>query len=174
MAIFASYAGQLESRQPKVSVVGDTTARNNLLAAVGDMAYVADAGAGSWGMHVWTGAGWVQISTGQESRNHTLTATVDGSATTALDANGESLAHGSIDLYTIKMTAVDQQDNICTREIRGVISGTDIVRIDDIVRSDFSADVALSSDGSTLTAVCSDPGRPATYTLHVTLSRVKD
>lgn len=174
MAISANYAGQVQKPMPRVNVVSNMAERQSLAPAIGDLVYVANDGAGTWGMYVWIGAGWTQISAGDQPRYYKLTASVTGSPQIALDGLGNSIEHGPVEFYEIKMRAEDALGNLSTRRIHGVISGTDVARVDDILQDDLAANITVTTNGSALTIICADPGIATEYVLQTTLTRVKD
>lgn len=176
MAIFASHGGQLDSccGSGNVSVVENIANRDELMASNGDLVYVTDDSTGTGGMYVWIGAGWVEITGAQQSGEFRLDANVDGGEAEALDLGGNRLLRHAIDFYEIRMHAIDSMGNESVRHVKGVISGMDILRIDEILQEDFFANITMSTDGHELTILCSDPGMPVDFTIYVSLIKIKD
>jgi hypothetical protein len=93
------------------TVVGTVSARDALAPAAGDQAYVTNKGDGEWGLYLYTGSAWVQVSDADSSNvdAKTLTTTFTmpvggfGSSTTQNLGNispGRKIQSVSVDVHT--------------------------------------------------------------------------
>lgn len=64
-------------RSGGITIVANTTARDNLTSQGGDMAYVTDAGDGEWGLFVYDGSSWVEVGNQDSAATDAQTITLD-------------------------------------------------------------------------------------------------
>ena len=94
------------------TVVGSTSARDALAPAAGDQAYVTNKGDGEWGLYLYTGSAWVQVSDADSANvdAKTLTTTFTmpvggfGTSTTQNIGNispGRKIQSVSVDVNTV-------------------------------------------------------------------------
>lgn len=109
---------------------------------------------------------------GAETRNIVLTATCNSSDSFALDKQGNSVEVAGIEFYDLRVIAKNVAGDIVAKQLRGTINNTTVTEIEDVFQEEFSADIELTCDGSTLNINCVDTGTLTNYTIHVTLTRI--
>lgn len=93
------------------TVVGSTSARDALAPAAGDQAYVTNKGDGEWGLYLYTGSAWVQVSDADSANVDAKTITVNfempvggfGTSTTTNMGNispGRKIQSVSVEVHT--------------------------------------------------------------------------
>jgi hypothetical protein len=93
------------------TVVGTTSARDALAPAAGDQAYVTNKGDGEWGLYLYTGSAWVQVSDADSANVDAKTITVNfempvggfGTSTTTNMGNispGRKIQSVSVEVHT--------------------------------------------------------------------------
>jgi hypothetical protein len=90
----------------------------------------------------------------------------------ALDKEESSIAVSGLNFYDMKIVAKNDAGQIVAKQLRGTINGTIVTRIEDIFQEEFSADVELTSNGSTLTVTCKSTGSMTKYTVYTTIINV--
>lgn len=108
------------------------------------------------------------VGTGSEVRQFVLHSFGAG---TAVDRNENEVNVNGIEFYDIKMLAKNSTGAIVAKQLRGTISGTTVTRIEDLFQEDFTADVTLTSSGTTLSVACTGD---ANFTIYATLTRVAE
>lgn len=106
-----------------------------------------------------------------EARNIVLTAVCDGSDSNALDKQSMPIEVRGIAFYDMRVIAKNVAGQIVAKQLRGTINTT-VTRIEDIFQEEFSADVILTSDGTTLTVTCKSTGSLTNYTIYTTIINV--
>ena len=106
--------------------------------------------------------------TGSEVKHYVLSSTGNS---VAVDREGNEVAVAGISFYDMKAVAKSINGGIVAKQIRGTISGTTVTRIEDIFQEDFGADVALTSDGTTLSVNCTGI---ANFTIYITITKVAE
>lgn len=105
--------------------------------------------------------------TGNEVRQFVLSQTDTGSA---VDRTGNQITIAGIEFYDAKVL-VKSTGGIVAKQLRGTINGTTVTRIEDVFQEDIAADVAVTSDGTTLSVNCTGTGN---FTIYITLTRVAE
>ena len=105
--------------------------------------------------------------TGNEVRQYTLSCTDGGVAT---DRNNNSIDIDGVEFYDAKVLA-KSSGGIVAKQLRGIINGTTVTRIEDVFQEDIVADVNITSNGTTLNVNCTGTGN---FTIYITLTRVAE
>ena len=90
----------------------------------------------------------------------------------AKDKNNNEISVSGIGFYDMKIVAKNVAGDIVAKQLRGTINGTTVTRIEDVFQEDFSADVVLTSNGTTLTVTCKNTGSLTNYTIYTTMTSV--
>jgi hypothetical protein len=90
----------------------------------------------------------------------------------AKDKNNNEISVSGIGFYDMKIVAKNASGDIVAKQLRGTINGTTVTRIEDVFQEDFSADVVLTSNGTTLTVTCKNTGSLTNYTIYTTMTSV--
>lgn len=106
--------------------------------------------------------------TGNEVRQFVLSA-VDSSV--AVDRTGQQVSIAGIEFYDARVLAKNSSGGIVAKQLRGTVHGAVVTRIEDVFQEDFSADVTLTSTGTTLSVNCTGAGN---FTIYITLTRVAE
>ena len=114
-----------------------------------------------------------KIGVGSATASHyVIHAVTDNSDVTATSKNSDEIPVNGIEFYDIKIVAKNVVGSIVAKQLRGTVNGTTVTRIEDIFQEEFSADVILTSDGTTLTATCKHTGSLTNYTIYATMISV--
>jgi hypothetical protein len=105
--------------------------------------------------------------TGNEVRQFVLSRTDAGIAT---DRSNNSIEINGVEFYDARVLA-KSAGGIIAKQLRGIINGTTVTRIEDVFQEDIVADVALTSNGTTLSVNCTGTGN---FTIYITLTRVAE
>ena len=100
-------------------------------------------------------------------------AVCDNSDVVAKDKEDNSIPINGIEFYDMKIVAKNNNGDIMAKQLRGTVSGTTVTRIEDIFQQGFSADVILSSTGTTLTITCKSTGSLTNYTIYTTMVSIE-
>ena len=73
----------------------------------------------------------------------------------------------------MKIVAKNAAGDIMAKQLRGTVNGTNVTRIEDIFQQGFSADVTLTSNGTTLTVTCKNTGSLTNYTIYTTMVSIE-
>jgi hypothetical protein len=103
--------------------------------------------------------------TGNEVRQFVLSRTDAGIAT---DRSNNSIDVSGVEFYDAKVLA-KSAGGIVAKQLRGIINGTTVTRIEDVFQEDIVADVSITSNGTTLSVNCTGTGN---FTIYITLTRV--
>jgi hypothetical protein len=106
--------------------------------------------------------------TGHEVRQFVLSCTNTG---IAIDRTGNQISLSGIEFYDAKVLAKNGSGGIVAKHLRGTIHGVVVTRIEDVFQEDFSADVTVTSNGTTLNINCTGTGN---FTIYITLTRVAE
>ena len=90
----------------------------------------------------------------------------------ALDKENNAILVSGLNFYDMKIVAKNALGQIMAKQLRGTVNGTIVTRIEDIFQEEFSADVILTSDGTTLTVTCKSTGSLTNYTIYTTIINV--
>jgi hypothetical protein len=119
-----------------------------------------------------TSSNW-EIGIGSQTAIQYVTwAICDTVDTPALDKEEGSIAVSGLNFYDMKIVAKNDAGYIVAKQLRGTINGTVVTRIEDIFQEEFSADVELTSNGTTLTVTCKSTGSLTKYTVYTTIINV--
>jgi hypothetical protein len=89
----------------------------------------------------------------------------------AVDRTGNQINVSGIEFYDAKVLAKNASGGIVAKQLRGTINETTVTRIEDVFQEDFSADVTLTSTGTTLSVNCTGTGN---FAIYITLTRVAE
>jgi len=116
-----------------------------------------------------TSSNWT-IGVGKaNAAQYVIYATCNLTDVVAKDKENKSIPINGIEFYDMKIVAKNAAGNIMAKQLRGTINGTTVTRIEDIFQEEFSADVILSSNGTTLTITCKSTGSLTNYTIYTTM-----
>lgn len=114
-----------------------------------------------------------QIGVGAASAtHHIIFAICDSTDIAAADKNNNEIPVSGIEFYDMKIVAKNTAGEIVAKQLRGTVNGTTLTRIEDIFQEEFSADVTLTSNGTTLTVTCKSTGSLTNYTIYTTMVSV--
>lgn len=119
------------SRVGGTSVVADIAARDSLFALPGDQAYVVDAGLNEWGLFLYTGSSWVQISNQDSSTVDartlitTFTAPIAGGGSTTVQNLGSISPGRKITTISVEVDLAYNSGTPATIEI-GTLADPDL------------------------------------------------
>lgn len=105
--------------------------------------------------------------TGNEVRQFVLSRTDAGIAT---DRSNNSIDISGVEFYDARVLAKGV-GGIVAKQLRGIINGTTVTRIEDVFQEDIVADVTITSNGTTLSVNCTGTGN---FTIYITLTRVAE
>ena len=91
----------------------------------------------------------------------------------ALDKENSSIPVNGLNFYDMKIVAKNAAGQIMAKQLRGTVDGTTVTRIEDIFQEEFSADVVLTSTGTTLTVTCKNTGSLTNYTIYTTMVSIE-
>jgi hypothetical protein len=91
----------------------------------------------------------------------------------ARDKEDNSIPVNGLNFYDMKIVAKNVQGQIMAKQLRGTVNGTNVTRIEDIFQEEFSADVTLTSNGTTLTVTCKSTGSLTNYTIYTTMVSIE-
>jgi hypothetical protein len=97
----------------------------------------------------------------------------DNSDVVAKDKEDNSIPVNGLNFYDMKIVAKNTTGNIMAKQLRGIVNGTTVTRIEDIFQEEFSADVVLTSSGTTLTVTCKSTGSLTNYTIYTTMVSIE-
>jgi hypothetical protein len=114
----------------------------------------------------------ISVGSASSAVQHILGATCNATDVAAKDKNNGEIALSGIVFYDMKIVAKNAAGKIAAKQLRGTVAGTTVKRIEEIFQEDFSADVVLSSSGTTLTVTCKHTGSLTHYTIYATMTSV--
>lgn len=97
----------------------------------------------------------------------------DNSDVVAKDKEDNLIPIIGIEFYDMKIVAKNTAGDIMAKQLRGTVNGTTVTRIEDIFQEEFSADVVLTSSGTTLTVTCKSTGSLTNYTIYTTMVSIE-
>lgn len=91
----------------------------------------------------------------------------------AKDKEDNSIPINGIEFYDMKIVAKNATGQIMAKQLRGTVNGTTVTRIEETFQQGFSADVVLTSNGTTFTVTCKSTGSLTNYTIYTTMISIE-